>query len=368
MGALSSSDEPTRRHAHFDCFSGAAGDMILAACLDIGGQSLLEYVSSTLKEGLPAVRDEFSLQHERVWRGMGQIAATHVTVKSVYGDQAVPVPHKAESRSSHAQDHCHEHTHSHGHQHHISEHLDHDHDHLHGHTHSSSDRPSTAESSARAKEATPGTPQHCHAHDHLATTATPPGPLRNLPQIRQLLQDAPALQYIPAWVRRVAISAFELLAAAEAHVHGAESPDAVHFHEVGAVDSIVDTIGSLLALHALGVSTVSCSPLPLGQGTVRAAHGLLPVPAPATLFLLKGLPVTAGPPGLTGELVTPTGAALLRALLVECGVDGPSAGRPPRFTLQEIGIGAGTKDFVQHPNILRVMVGDSVILDERKQL
>lgn len=181
-----------------------------------------------------------------------------------------------------------------------------------------------------------------------------------------MLQDAPT-EYIPAWVSRVAILAFELLAQAEAHVHGAESADTVHFHEVGAVDSIVDTVGSLLALHALGIqdgSVVSCSALPLGTGTVRAAHGLLPVPAPATLFLLKTLAVTAGPPGVTGELVTPTGAALLRALLQECGSGNHH--RAPRFTLRDVGIGAGTKDFVQHPNILRIFLGDSIVLDERR--
>jgi pyridinium-3,5-bisthiocarboxylic acid mononucleotide nickel chelatase len=165
-------------------------------------------------------------------------------------------------------------------------------------------------------------------------------------------------------------------------VHGAASLEAVHFHEVGAVDSIVDTVGTLLALHCLGVTSVSCSRLPLGQGTVRTAHGLLPVPAPATLALLVDMAVTPGPPISgsgsydTGELVTPTAAALLRVLTRR---DDPVsdhadvcnerplqslprattfAQRPPRFMLRRVGIGAGTKDFAQHPNIVRLLIGD----------
>jgi len=158
-------------------------------------------------------------------------------------------------------------------------------------------------------------------------------------------------------------------AQAEASVHGAATVDAVHFHEVGAVDSIVDTVGTLLALYYLNVTTVSCSRLPLGEGAVHTDHGLLPVPAPATLHLMKGMPTTLGPPGRTGELVTPTGAALLRTLTTRSGIRStessrgvPLMGRPPRFTLRKTGVGAGTKDFPHHPNILRLMLGDSVVL------
>lgn len=367
--------KPMSRHAHFDCFSGIAGDMVLAACLDMGGPPLLDHVSQSLQQGLPALRDEFTLSQQRVWRGVGRIAATHVTVQSVYDHRPAPVP----SHSSH--DHSHGHGHSHNHYHH--NHTD-GHSHAHGDGHASSQTDHSHRNSQhghdttqqRNKEKSDSNSQqdeqqhhhnhhHGHSHNHDVNDTEIKGSLRNLPEIRQMLQDAPP-QYIPRWVKRVAITAFTLLAQAEAHVHGADSPDAVHFHEVGAVDSIVDTVGSLLALHALGVTTVSCSALPLGTGTVRAAHGLLPVPAPATLFLLQGLPVTAGPPGVTGELVTPTGAALLRALLQECETDHAHHeqrrrhhyGGPPRFTLRQVGVGAGTKDFVQHPNILRIMIGD----------
>jgi uncharacterized protein (DUF111 family) len=174
-----------------------------------------------------------------------------------------------------------------------------------------------------------------------------------------MLQAAPE-EYIPAWVRDTAIEAFTELALAEASVHGAESMDAVHFHEVGAVDSIVDMVGTLLALYFLGVQTVSCSPLPLGEGTVWTAHGILPVPAPATLRLMIGMRTTPGPPGITGELVTPTAAALLRVLTRN------ASGRPPRFTIRSIGVGAGSKDFNKHPNIIRLILGDELVLDDRK--
>jgi uncharacterized protein (DUF111 family) len=332
------------RHAHLDCLSGIAGDMLLAACLDVGGASLCDHVDTCLRRGLPALDGEFQIRRQRpVWRGPGQLAATYVKVESLYGHAAAPLPLRKDVtavatpmvESSH--DHSHGHGHSHGHS--------------HGHAHAVHGEPDVS-------------PHHDYpAVPHTSKQAPPPtGPLRNLPQIRQMLTEAPD-EWISPWVRRVALAAFERLAQAEAHVHGAACSDAVHFHEVGAVDSIVDTVGSLLALEALGVTTVTCSRLPLGEGTVRAAHGLLPVPAPATLRLLEGLPVMAGPPGITGELVTPTGAALVQALLAECGLPGaPHDGRPPRFTLRHTGLGAGTKDFTQHANILRLLLGDDLVV------
>jgi len=178
-----------------------------------------------------------------------------------------------------------------------------------------------------------------------------------------MLLEAP-MEHIPTWVQEHAIAAFTELAHAEAKTHGAASSDAVHFHEVGAVDSIVDTVGTLLALHALAVTSVSCSRLPLGEGTVWTDHGLLPVPAPATLRLMMGMPTCPGPKGITGELVTPTAAALLRVLVQQSAPSSSSRtieGRPPAFTIRQIGIGAGTKDFEKHPNILRLILGDCLV-------
>lgn len=174
-----------------------------------------------------------------------------------------------------------------------------------------------------------------------------------------MLEAAPS-QYLDPWVRNTAIQVFTELADAEAKTHGVNTSDGVHFHEVGAIDSIVDTVGSLIALHELGVNSVSCSRLPIGEGTCWGMHGLMPVPAPATLRLLEGMPVCEGPAGVTGELVTPTGASLLRVLTKNSRENGLLPGRPPSFTIRKIGHGAGTRDFERHPNIIRLLLGDNV--------
>lgn len=282
--------------------------------------------------------------------------------------------HSHEHVSSHHQnillhdshDHTHEHQHSHEHHH---QHLDqYDEEHLATLTPvsnvgkaESKDSGIAIHSHIHSHDHDHGHGHHHHSHSHAHTSDTDIGPLRNLPEIRNMLLAAP-VEYIPEWVRATAIQVFTVLAKAEATVHGASSSDAVHFHEVGAVDSIVDVVGTLLALYNLGVTTVSCSRLPLGEGMVRTQHGILPVPAPATLQLMTGMPTTRGPPGVTGELVTPTGAALLRTLTSQSKAVS-LAGQPPNFTLHHVGVGAGTKNFERHPNILRVMLGELAARD-----
>jgi uncharacterized protein (DUF111 family) len=343
-------------HAHFDCFSGAAGDMMLAACLDVANEDrdrLMNHVSQCISKGMPELQGEFAISCSRVWRGVGSIAATHATVESRYDHEAAPVPTRAavpKKDEQRAEKDDHDHAHSHGHEH------------THGHSHDHQSTKLAAKPPALADDTRSHAHEHGHAHSH-AHSSTAKGPLRNLPDIRKMLQDAPS-EWIPVWVRDTAIEAFTALAKAEATVHGAESMDAVHFHEVGAIDSIVDTVGTLLALYFLGVTTFSCSRLPLGEGTVKTDHGILPVPAPATLSLMAGMPVTPGPPGPTGELVTPTAAALLRVLTANGGKT-PMAGKTPLFTLRRVGVGAGTKDFQKHPNILRLLLGDTLILNTR---
>jgi uncharacterized protein (TIGR00299 family) protein len=139
----------------------------------------------------------------------------------------------------------------------------------------------------------------------------------------------------------------EKLAIAEGRIHGIE-PEQVHFHEVGAVDAIGEVVGVALALESLGIDRVVCSPLPVGRGFVDAAHGRLPLPAPATLELLRGAPVYGVE--IERELVTPTGAALVAALTAEFGPI-------PRMTLDGTGYGAGARDLRALPNVVRVMIG-----------
>jgi hypothetical protein len=153
---------------------------------------------------------------------------------------------------------------------------------------------------------------------------------------------------LAAKVKEQAGQIFLRLAEAEAKVHGVEL-SRVHFHEVGALDSIIDIVGTALCLQYLGIKELYASALPLGSGYVETAHGRLPVPAPATAELLRGMPVH-GELG-AGERVTPTGAAILAAL---CS----GFGAPPSFTVTEVGNGAGDRDFPDTPNILRVMLGE----------
>src|SRR3954465_2039089 len=169
----------------------------------------------------------------------------------------------------------------------------------------------------------------------------PPQPHgRHIDDIRRLVAAAG----VPDPVRRRADGAFAAIWVAEGAIHGMP-PEQVHLHEVGAVDAILDVVGAVWGFDLLGVERVYCGAIRVGDGTVQAAHGPLPVPAPATLKLLEGLPVRPGPDG-SGELVTPTGAALVKTL---------SRGIPPtEFTPTRSGYGAGTKDFPKRANALRI--------------
>jgi uncharacterized protein (TIGR00299 family) protein len=173
----------------------------------------------------------------------------------------------------------------------------------------------------------------------------PPQPHgRHIREIRALVEQSGA----PERVRRLADAAFTAIATAEGEIHGM-SPDDVHLHEVGAVDAILDVVGVIWGLEQLGVERVYCGAIALGDGTVKAAHGVLPVPAPATLKLLAGHPVRPGPEK-SGELVTPTGAALVKVL---------SSGPPPsQYVPIASGFGAGTKDFHGRANALRLILAE----------
>ena len=173
----------------------------------------------------------------------------------------------------------------------------------------------------------------------------PPQPHgRHLKHIKALVEATPA----PDSVKAKAMEAFTLITACEAAIHGT-TIERVHLHEVGSVDAILDIVGTIWGLERLGVTTVYCGTIPLGDGFVDTQHGRMAVPTAATLRLLEGLPVRPGPEG-SGELVTPTGAALVRVL---------SVGAPPaEFVPVASGFGAGTKDFTDRANALRIILAD----------
>lgn len=172
---------------------------------------------------------------------------------------------------------------------------------------------------------------------------------RHVRELRAMIDRTSA----PPDVKTLADRAFTMIAEVEASIHGT-TVERVHLHEVGAVDALLDVVGAIWGLSELGVSRVYCGTIALGDGEVETAHGRLPVPAPATLRLLEGMPVRPGPQG-SGELVTPTGAALMQVL---------SRGAPPAsFVPRRSGFGAGTKDLPGRPNALRVVLAETDAVD-----
>lgn len=171
-------------------------------------------------------------------------------------------------------------------------------------------------------------------------------PHRHLKHVVEIIRGAG----LPSAIVDRAVEVFERLAHAEAAVHGT-TVEKVHFHEVGAIDAILDVVSACLCLDRLGVERVWCGPISTGSGTVTCAHGVLPIPAPATALLLKGVPLAEC--SEAGELTTPTGAAILTTVAAQFG---PA----PAMTINSIGYGAGTRDSQSRPNVLRVLLGESM--------
>jgi uncharacterized protein (TIGR00299 family) protein len=169
---------------------------------------------------------------------------------------------------------------------------------------------------------------------------------RHLEDIKKIINNSS----ITDKAKQTAIAIFDRLAQAEATVHG-KDPNDIHFHEVGAIDSIVDIVSAAIGLDAMGIEKVYCSPLAVGGGTVKSAHGILPVPAPATAELLKCVPTVGGP--IDKELLTPTGAAILTTVA-------ESFGAMPQMKIEATGCGAGTLDSEQIPNVVRLLIGQTV--------
>jgi len=193
--------------------------------------------------------------------------------------------------------------------------------------------------------------EHEHEQEHEHGRKRTEHHHRHLPDILKIIGRSG----LPKADKEKAGAVFQRLAEAEARVHRC-SPEEIHFHEVGAVDAIVDIVGAVVGLRLLGIERVVCGPLPTGTGTVECAHGRLPVPAPATAQLIKGFPSIAT--DIEGELTTPTGAALLTTLADSFGP------RPP-MTVSAIGYGAGSADREALPNLLRVFIGEEASEEER---
>ena len=292
------------RIAYLECFAGIAGDMLLGALIDAG------VPAQVLHEATAALDLGASLKIERTDRSGIFCTKVHV----FEGDTL------AEGEA-----HRHEPTHSHDalphqrtqkdaaytcqpmtqHLHKIGQHASHEHEHQ----------------------------AHTHVHG------------RSLSSIRALIQAAPLADQ----VKQTAIRAFELLGNAEARIHNVPVEE-IHFHEVGGVDAIVDIVAASAGVHHLQIGAWYCSPLNVGGGMVACAHGTFPVPAPATAELLRGVPTYSA--HVQKELVTPTGAALLRAL-------DPQFGQQPAMKVEQIGYGAGTRNPKDFPNVLRLSIGES---------
>ncbi len=277
-----------KRILYFDCFSGISGDMTIGALLDLGIDQQL-FLAELSKINL----NEFEVE---IKKGLKNgISGTDFTVHL--------------TKQEDTQD---EHSHAHTHE---DELHDHHHDHDHGHNHS---------------------------HEHLVEKSHDHSHTRNLGDIYSIIESSDLSEFVKTNSKKI----FYIVAEAEAKIH-AKGIDEVHFHEIGAVDSIVDIIGAAICVEMLQVDEIHCSEINLGSGFVHCEHGIFPVPAPATLEILKGVPVYSQ--NAKKELTTPTGAAIVKALCSEFG-------SMPEFTIEKMGYGLGKRD-METPNVLRVIVG-----------
>ena len=293
------------RILYYDCFAGISGDMNLAAMIGLGVDPGF----------LRAELSKLGLDHEfELLVSQGERHGIHGTrVDVAFGNQDSGHSHGHERHDeAPAEAHAHGHHHDHGH----GRDHNHGHDHGHGHHH-----------------------DHCHAepraerHGHAAH--------RNLADIEKIITESSLAEP----VKKTSLAIFRKVAEAEAKVHG-KGLHEVHFHEVGATDSIVDIVGAAVCFHALGVDAVWCSPVELGGGFVRCAHGMMPVPAPATVEILTGIPTTRG--AARHEATTPTGAAIVAVLADEFTA-------APSLAVEKTAYGIGHRD-AEIPNVLRVQL------------
>jgi len=320
------------RIAYLDCFSGISGDMFLGALVDAGVPEQL------LKQTVAALNIGARLEITRVKRN--GISATKVDVYS-HGEKDLPREMYWEQQRMEPGHPSHDHqeieAHEHGHAH-VSKPvalLEHNYA-----VQSSATSRAGVKSLRHATSERTDSPEECehdstHHHEHG----------RGLSEIHDIISNSG----ISEVAKKSANTIFEALGAAEAKIHDTKI-DKIHFHEVGAVDAMVDIVCAAVGAECLGVDEIICSPLNVGGGTVKCAHGILPVPAPATLELLKDAPVYSS--GIQAELVTPTGAAIVKTLAKRFAPF-------PRMKVEKIGYGAGTRDFEGHANVVRLTIGES---------
>ncbi|MGG0843985.1 LarC family nickel insertion protein [Peribacillus simplex] len=285
------------RTLYFDCFSGISGDMVIGALIDAGADPL--QMEEELKK--LNIDEEYTLSWGKVVKN--GITSTKFDVILTSGSEQT-----------------HEHEHSHEHSHENSQSNGHEHSHSHEHNHT-----------------------HEHEHNHIHVLHNHHGS-RTYKQIVEAINEANFNES----VSNMSLAIFKKIGEAEGHIHGLPL-EKVHFHEVGAVDSIIDIIGAAILINQLGIESVQSSAIPTGSGHIHIDHGIYPVPAPATLEILKGVPIAAN--DIRSELTTPTGAAI-SAVLAE------TFGSLPAMTVESIGYGAGTKTFENHPNVLRIIIGE----------
>ena len=296
---------------YLECGMGAAGDMLMAALLELipDRQAFLDKMNAL---GLPGVRVEAEKAEKC------GITGTHMKV-TVFGEEEESADEHHHGHEHDHEDHHHDHEHDeHDHEHHHHDHEDdghdhehhhHEHDHHHDHDH------------------------HGHSHHH-ATVAEIDGIIAGLDVSEKVKADARAV--------------YALIAEAESRVHGHPVSE-IHFHEVGTLDAVADVVGVCLLMEMTGAEKITASPVHVGSGYVRCMHGVLPVPAPATALILEGIPTYGGQ--VQGELCTPTGAALLKHFV-------SSFGDRPVMAAEAIGYGMGKKDF-ERANCLRAFLGES---------
>lgn len=322
---------------YIDCSMGAAGDMLTAALLELlpNPEAFIEKLNHL---GIPGVHFD-----KEPMTKCG-ILGTHMHVYVRGEEEQVHEADHELGACEHSCEHYHEHSHYHGHEDHVHEHMHlHEHDdHSHGHTHD--DHVHLHEHNTHSHEHTHAADVHKHPHEHTGDNHAHSHHHTDLHEIEHIISHLP----LSDKVRQDMISVYQLIAEAESHAHGVPVSQ-IHFHEVGNMDAIADVTAVCMLMDEIHPDEVVVSPIHVGSGYVKCAHGILPVPAPATAFILKDVPVYGGK--IKSELCTPTGSALLKYFADRFG-------DMPVMKTQAIGYGMGKKNF-EIANCVRAMLGET---------